>query len=166
MATNLGERTGCAHCGSVLLVCQNPDCRRPFPRRPDEPEQRWRTRQYCSAPCAQKMRQKVRFAGSEPATKVCEQCGGPAVQRKGESPASFEARKYCSVLCSQQARRSAGQERAAQAEQRRAARAHERAARPEPEPERKLVHDIPIVHPQPSPDVWRPAAWRELEKTR
>lgn len=165
MAMNIGERTACTSCGSVLLVCQNPECRKPFPRKKDEPEAHWGTRRFCSIPCAQATRQKIRFDGYAPATKPCEQCGGECVQRKGESPMTFEKRRFCSTDCTTAFRRAGAKQREAEAAERRAVRL-ERKAKPKPKPEPKpAVRYIPPAPPRPEVPTWRPGLWREMEKT-
>jgi hypothetical protein len=181
MAKNLGPRTSCAHCGSVLMICQNPACAKAFPRRDDESDARWGARQYCTPLCANKMRQKLIHGDRVAARKPCgrEGCEEEAVQRPTESPASFEARKYHDARCSQLARRqgvlSQKEQRVVNRENRderwaaaaaarklkreqAAAEAAERMARP-------LIR--PDVKPQaiePRKDVWRPAAWQEADR--
>lgn len=155
MAMNLGERTDCAHCGSVLLVCQNPDCRAPFPRQLEEADLRWGLRRFCSAACAQKMRQKLRFADRVLGVKPCPECKADFVQHRTESPASFEKRKFCSQDCASASRRSGSVSR----RQERVERAVQRelpapAAEPVPEPATEPIVQIP------QREVWRPAAWR------
>lgn len=169
MAANLGERTTCTCCGSILIICQT--CRTPFARGEAEPPAKWGKRRFCSERCAQEIRQKIRFEGEGPATKTCEHCGGTAVQRPTESPATFVTRKFCSRECGNAARRAASAARSAVEE---AERARKRAARKaatlenaKKVQERHLIRPVPIVQPlAPAADVWRPSAWRELDQAR
>lgn len=170
MAGNIGERTTCTCCGSVLLICANPTCRKTSPRGPREPQTKWGTRMYCSTDCAQYMRQKVRFDGVDPARKTCEQCGKDCVQRPNESPRSFEKRKFCSRECGYDNRRNNATTAKAEAAERRLLRQQRKQ-----EDDKKraqaaqeaLIRKVAVVQPPPPPaDVWRPAAWRALDDAR
>lgn len=179
MAANLGERTTCTCCGSVLLICQNPDCRKPFPRGANEQPLKWGTRQYCSPQCAQVLRQQLRFDGPKVlAVKKCEHCGKEAVQRQSESPDTFARRKFCSRECGYESRRVASQARDAEVQEQRVLRQEARKAKERERAEARaetvreavkpkpLIRKVAPVAPPaaPAPGVWRPAAWRALDE--
>lgn len=169
MAATLGERTTCTCCGSTLLICANPACGKTAPRGEDEPMIKWGKRRFCSAPCAQAMRQKIRFVQNEPARKTCQHCGQDCVQNKTETPASFEKRKYCSRDCGYAARRAAAGTRKAEAEERRVLRQERKRTadlKRAKAAQEALTNKKPMVMPPPPADVWRPAAWRALDESR
>lgn len=164
--------TTCTSCGTILPVCQHPECGKPIPRNAHESAAAWGKRQYCSMEHANAVRQLAIHGPFKAAVKPCGNrgCETQCVQRKNESPASFEKRLYCSQSCASAARRHGP----LSDRQRRALRKEERAANPPPvkstkhldvEPEIKpLIRDVPVVKVEPAKDVWRPAAWREMDR--
>lgn len=171
MAVTPTPRTCCESCGSVLLLCQNPACGKPFPRLDYESDARWGARQYCSMQCANKVRQKMIHGEWEAATKPCARpgCTEMAVQRRTESPASFEARKFHDQECASLARRtgaiSTREQRVvdkAKAAERAAARKAKKALEAA-EPKPLIRKDVPVVHVEPAREAWRPASWRAMD---
>jgi hypothetical protein len=185
------SHTLCGECGSVLLICSRKSCGKPFPRRRHEDGLSWGARVYCGLECAAADRQVVRFAGRVLAQKPCarEGCEELAVQRPKESPNAFEQRKYCSQECGFIARRTSptsksdakkAADREYQRRKREAVKAglaaprqrakptevDEPVADPVVEPKPLIRPEVKVVQPEPAPEMWRPALWRALEKTK
>ncbi len=170
MAPSLGPHTLCECCGSILLICQNQECGKPFPR-PYEAGQisKWGKRSYCSPACAQKNRQVVRFADRVLEVKPCAYagCTSQCVQKPGEG-ARWEVRKYCSPRCHQLDRRKGAESTREKKARRKAERAAagippKRVAQPKPKPQPAPAPVQPPVQLPPTPpqELWRPAAWRK-----
>lgn len=121
--------------------------------------------------CANAIRQIKIHGEFQPAVKPCQNptCLQEAVQRQNETPASFLARKYCRRECASQARRhgplSDRQQRVVRREER-AAGKRDRSTKhlDVATPNKPLIRDVPVVKVEPAPNVWRPAAWQEMDR--